>query len=294
MLVLGFSEYEEAGQRLAKELGCPYREVDVHVFPDGEHKLTLPLPLPEHLVVCRSLFDPNAKLVDLLLLAGTARENGVKELTLVAPYLCYMRQDIAFHPGEAVSQRLIGQLLAELFDTVITVDPHLHRTPDFADAVPARRAVRLTATGPMADFLSDPGYRETVLLGPDGESRQWVSAIAKKTGQAFGVARKQRSGDRDIRIELPEIDVQGRRVVIVDDVISTGRTVAVAASLLREAGAAGIECLVTHVLPGTEMQATLKRVGVTALVSCDSIPHPSNRIELAGILAAAIRDEPAR
>jgi ribose-phosphate pyrophosphokinase len=294
MLVAGFHEYRAAGKRLAERLGCPYREVDVHAFPDGEHKLTLPLPLPEHLVVCRSLNEPNAKLVDLMLVAGAARENGVRRLTLVAPYLCYMRQDIAFHPGEAVSQRIVGRLLAELFDTVITVDPHLHRTPDFADAVPANRAVALSATGPMAAYLSDARYKDAVLIGPDAESRQWVSAIAARTGHVYGVARKQRADDRSVRIALPKLDVAGRRVVLVDDVISTGQTMAVAARMLRDAGAAAVECLVTHVLPGRQMQATLKGAGIEALVSCDSIPHASNHIELASLLAAAVTDEPAR
>jgi ribose-phosphate pyrophosphokinase len=273
MLVAGFHEYRTPGRRLAERLGCPYREVDVHAFPDGEHKLTLPLPLPEHLVVCRSLNEPNAKLVDLMLVAGAARENGVRRLTLVAPYLCYMRQDIAFHPGEAVSQRIVGRLLAELFDTVITVDPHLH---------------------PMAAYLSDPRYRDAVLIGPDAESRQWVSAIAARTGHEYGVARKQRADDRSVRIALPEIDVAGRRVVLVDDVISTGQTMAVAARMLLDAGATAVECLVTHVLPGRQMQATLQEAGIETLASCDSIPHVSNRIELASLLAAAVTDEPAR
>lgn len=290
MFVLGFAEYREAGRRLAEALACPYAEADVHTFPDGEHKLTLPLPLPEHVIVCRSLNEPNAKLIDLLLLSATARSHGVKRLELVAPYLCYMRQDIEFHPGEAVSQRIVGGLLAGLFDTVITVDPHLHRTALLSDAVPAGRAVALTATGPMAAHLAGEGERDTVLIGPDAESEQWVSAIAAQTGLDFGVAHKTRTGDRDIAIELPDLDVRGRPVVIVDDVISTGRTVAVAAKLLHRAGAASVRAMVTHVLPGPDARTALTEAGVEALISCDSIPHASNRIGLADLLADALRD----
>ncbi|MCZ4328253.1 ribose-phosphate pyrophosphokinase-like domain-containing protein, partial [Brachybacterium paraconglomeratum] len=84
----------------------------------------------------RSLDQPNEKLVELLLAARTARTLGAPHLTLVAPYLPYMRQDIAFSPGEAVSQRIVGPFLASLVDAVITVDPHLHRVASLRDVVP--------------------------------------------------------------------------------------------------------------------------------------------------------------
>ncbi len=106
---------------------CRWSKYALHHFPDGESLIRLPPSLPEHVIVCRSLNQPNDKLIELLLCATTARELGAKRLTLVAPYLSYMRQDIANQPGEAVSQRIVGKLLAELFDDVLTVDPHLHR-----------------------------------------------------------------------------------------------------------------------------------------------------------------------
>jgi len=126
-MLLGFADYRPQAESLANALGLPYREVEVHRFPDTECKLRLPSGLPERVVICRSLDRPDTKLVELLLTSATARELGARELTLVAPYLCYMRQDTAFQPGEAISQRIIGRFLAELFDSLITVDPHLHR-----------------------------------------------------------------------------------------------------------------------------------------------------------------------
>ena len=126
-MLLGFSDYESQGRRLADALGMPFALVAIHRFPDGESKVTLPSPLPERVVLCRSLDAPNDKLIELMLCAETARAMGAKRVALVAPYLCYMRQDIAFHPGEAVSQKIVGKFLAGLFDAVITVDPHLHR-----------------------------------------------------------------------------------------------------------------------------------------------------------------------
>ena len=125
VLILGFDDYWQGAKALANELTLPCSKVAVHHFPDGESKVTLPVDLPPAVIVCRSLHRPNEKLLELILVAETARAMGVKRLLLVAPYLCYMRQDIAFHPGEAVSQKIIGGLLAQYFDDVITVDPHL-------------------------------------------------------------------------------------------------------------------------------------------------------------------------
>ena len=127
MLVLGFPDYDRQASALAKALNAPYRLIELHRFPDGESQLRLPPALPGQVVLCRSLDRPNGKLVELLLAAGCARQLGASQLILVAPYLCYMRQDKAFRTGEAISQQIVGNFLAGLFDTLVTVDPHLHR-----------------------------------------------------------------------------------------------------------------------------------------------------------------------
>ena len=139
-LVLGFPEYAGQGRRLAAAAGLDYADVGIHHFPDGESRVRLPPRLPSRIVFCRSLHRPNDKLVELALAAHTARELGAERLTLVAPYLCYMRQDKAFAPGEAVSQRIAGALIADWFDELITVDPHLHRTLSLEQAVPVGSA----------------------------------------------------------------------------------------------------------------------------------------------------------
>ncbi len=126
-LLLHFDDEQDAAMRLAQAGGLATVTVARHRFPDGEIRLRLPQRLPDRVVLLRTLDRPNEKLVDLLLAAHTARSLGAKHLTLVAPYLAYMRQDIAFHPGEAISQRIVGRFLADLFDAGITLDPHLHR-----------------------------------------------------------------------------------------------------------------------------------------------------------------------
>ena len=100
-----------AAERLAQALGVPCRTVTVHRFPDGESLVRVE-PSPETAFLYRSLDHPNDKLVELLLAVSALRANGAAKVVLIAPYLAYMRQDIAFHDGEAISQRVVGKLLA--------------------------------------------------------------------------------------------------------------------------------------------------------------------------------------
>ncbi|MCK5356674.1 MAG: ribose-phosphate diphosphokinase, partial [Methyloprofundus sp.] len=216
MRVLAFPDYLQQAQRLALALDVPLQPVYLHQFPDGESLIRLATDLPEHVIICRSLNQPNDKLIELLLCAKTARQLGAKRLTLVAPYLCYMRQDIANQPGEAVSQVIVGQMLAELFDDVISVDPHLHRISMLNQAIPIENAVSLSATHEICRFLQQQ-FDSAVLLGPDSESEQWVAAIAEKTGFDYSVAKKVRQGDTQVSMSLAEFDFQNKTVVIIDD-----------------------------------------------------------------------------
>jgi ribose-phosphate pyrophosphokinase len=286
-LVLGFPGYRDPARRLAAAAGLDYADIGVHRFPDGESLVRLPESLPARVVLCCSLDDPNAKLVELELAAATALQLGARRLALVAPYLCYMRQDTAFHPGEAVSQRIIGALLARHFDTLVTVDPHLHRTRDLGQAVPVRHAHALSAAPLMARWLAARDDRP-LLIGPDEESAQWVEAIAAPAGLDYGVARKRRLGDRAVRIELPDLAFGGRHVVLVDDVASTGETLAEAARLVADRDAASVSALVTHGLFVGDALQRLHAAGVSEVCSTDSVPHPSNRLHLDTLLAAAL------
>ena len=289
MLILAFPDYLLQAQRLALALNAPLQEVYLHQFPDGESLLRLPTDLSEHVIICRSLNQPNDKLIELLLCAKTARKQGVKRVSLVAPYLCYMRQDIANQPGEAVSQRIIGQMLAELFDDVITVDPHLHRISTLNQAIPIDNAISLTATHEMGGFLQQH-FDHAVLLGPDSESEQWVAAIAEKIGFEYSVAEKVRQGDTQVAMTLAEFDFQNKNVVIIDDMASTGRTLAKATGLLLAAGAQQVYAAITHPLFCADAEQHIMQAGVQKIWSTDSISHPSACIHLDKLLAQAVKE----
>lgn len=289
MLLLTFPDYQQQAQRLALALDIQCQQVSLHRFPDGESLLRLPTDLPEHVIICRSLNQPNDKLIELLLCAKTARQLGAKRITLVAPYLCYMRQDIANHPGEAVSQTIVGQMLAELFDDVITVDPHLHRISTLNQAIPIDNAISLPATHEICLFLQQQ-FDYAVLLGPDSESEQWVSAIAEKIDFDYSVATKVRQGDTQVSMNLAEFDFQNKPVVIIDDMASTGRTLAKAAGLVLAAGAQQVFAVITHPLFCDDAEAHIKQAGVQKIWSTDSISHASACIYLDQLLAQAIKN----
>ncbi len=286
-LMLGFSEYQAQPQQLANHIGLAYKEVKIHHFPDGESKVSLPGTLPKKVILCRSLDNPNHKLIELMLAAMTARKLGATELTLVAPYLCYMRQDKAFHPGEAISQQIIGQQLAQWFDSVITVDPHLHRISNLNEAIPNIKTITLTATQPIAHFLGKT-YDNPLLIGPDEESEQWVAAVAKTQGLEYLIGKKQRLDDYRVEIDFSGSTCTGRHLILLDDIASTGRTLETTAQALQPYKPASISAVVTHALFMDDAIKRLKNAGINQIFSTNSIPHPTNNISLTELLGNAL------
>lgn len=286
--LLCFDDEQAMALRAAEAMGLPLSVLERHRFPDGELRLRLPDPLPPRVVIWRGLQQPNEKLVELLLAARTARTLGARHLTLVTPYLAYMRQDMAFNPGEAVSQRIVGAFLADLFDALITVDPHLHRVATLQEAVPVRDAIVLSGAPLLADLIATR-RADVLLVGPDEESLQWVAQAAQRHGWAHAVCRKTRHGDRHVEIALPDLPLAGRSVVLMDDVASSGHTAAQAARGLLQAGAASVDVAVTHALFAPGALELLHAAGVGEVWSTDAIAHPSNAVSIVPAVAEALR-----
>jgi ribose-phosphate pyrophosphokinase len=278
--------------RLAARLGVPAHTIEVHRFPDGELRVTVG-PAATTTVVYASLDQPNDKLLAILFAAEALRREGVKRLVLVAPYLCYMRQDAAFHKGEAISQKAVGRLLAEAVDRVITVDAHLHRTRNIADVFPGIDADNLSAMPAIAEFLRAAAIAHTtVVVGPDAESEPWVSNLATRLGLNHAVARKTRRSDRSVEIAFADPkSFAGRPALLVDDIVSSGGTLMTCAKALHAAGATTVDAVVTHALFAPELVRTLFEAGIRSVRSTDSVPHPTNAIALDGVLAEALRKE---
>ncbi len=286
--VLCFDDETALADQAASALGMALAVVERHRFPDGEMRLRLPAELPDRVVLWRGLQQPNEKLVELLLAAQTARRLGAKHLSLVAPYMAYMRQDIAFNPGEAISQRIVGGFLAGLFDAIITVDPHLHRVATLHEAMPVKDAIALSGAPLLADHIATQ-RQNPLLMGPDEEALQWVALAARRHGWEHAVCRKTRHGDREVDIELPELPVAGRAVVLMDDVASSGHTLARAAVKLRAAGARSVDVAVTHALFVPGAVQLVRSSGVGEIWSTDCISHASNAVSIVPAVVEALR-----
>ncbi len=288
-LVLGFNDYLAPAQQLAQCLAMPFKQVDSHQFPDGETKVTLPSNLPKKLIICQTLNQPDHKLIELILVAQTAREQGVEHITLVTPYLCYMRQDIAFHAGEAVSQKIIGKLLSDYFDAVLTIDPHLHRINNLSQAIPNSQALALHATPAMSAFIRQH-FEAPIIIGPDEESMQWVEAIAQRDQWYYTIANKQRFGDKDVAVTLGDINLSNRDVVIIDDIASTGRTLEQTVKQLLPQKPNSISIMVTHAFFVDDAIERLHALGVNNIWSSDSVLHKTNSFSIIEILAQATKN----
>lgn len=289
--LLYFDDEAAPAQRLAQAAKLPACAIGRHRFPDGELKLRLPVDaagrLPPRAVLLRSLHQPNEKLIELLLAARTARALGAEHLTLVAPYLAYMRQDTRFHAGEAVSANAFAQFLDESVDWLVTVDPHLHRIAAL-DEVFQMPATAVAAAPQLAEWIRREVARP-LLIGPDSESAQWVADVARQAHVPYEVLHKTRSGDREVEVSLPDIErLRGYTPVLVDDIVSSGRTLVAALEHLGRLHLPPAVCVVIHPIFADDAWECLQRAGAGRIVSTDSIAHPSNAISVAEPIATAV------
>jgi ribose-phosphate pyrophosphokinase len=288
-IILALPGAERLAGTLAQHLHCAASTLELHRFPDGESVVRLRTSVAGQRVLLVAHLDrPDEKTLPLVFAADAARELGAGELGLVAPYLPYMRQDHRFRTGEAITSRSYARLLSSAVDFLVTVDPHLHRWPSL-DAVYTIRSRVVAAAPAMAEWIARQ-VAQPILVGPDSESEQWVSDVARRIDAPWTVMRKERRGDRDVSVTLPQgADPSGRTPVLVDDIISSGHTMAAAAEVLRGAGWGRPLCVGVHALMDRAGEDLLHRAGVTRVASCDSVPHSTNCIPLAALLADGVR-----
>lgn len=286
---------EALAAALAGELAGDLGELEVRRFPDAEHYVRLlTAPAGRPVVFVCGLDRPDEKIMPLYFAACAARELGAARVGLVAPYLGYMRQDAVFKPGESVTSAHFARWLSQFLDWLVTVDPHLHRH-DSLDRIYSVPTIAATAAPAIARWLS-ANVRDPLVVGPDAESVQWVRAIARDIGCPFVVAEKERRGDRDVTVTLPDVERwHGCTPVLVDDIVSTARTMIDAVARLRASGmSARPLCIGVHALFVGNAHAELAAAGVDRIVTCNTVTHASNAIDVLPQIAEAAQRMLAR
>jgi ribose-phosphate pyrophosphokinase len=286
-LLFAMPGQQALSQSLMLRTGWTAGNMILRQFPDGESYIrVLDDVRGRDVAILCQLHQPDSRVLPLLLLADTLRDLGAARVGLVAPYLAYMRQDKRFNEGEGISSHYFARLISQHLDWLLTVDPHLHRIHQL-DEVYSIPALSLTAVQPIAAWIKQH-INNPLVIGPDSESEQWAARVAEAAGCPWEVLEKQRFGDHDVQVSLPHVaNYLDRTPVLVDDIISTGKTMIQAAQHLMNAGMANPVCIAVHGIFAQGALADMHGNGLRVVTS-NSIADDSNQIDLAPLLADAL------
>lgn len=289
-IVIPLPNNAELAGTIADKLDAHIGQATILRHPDGESYVRVDTPVSGHEVVLVCTLDrPDEKILPLLFLARTAKELKAARVGLVAPYLAYMRQDKRFQPGEGITSAYFAELVSGYVDWLITVDPHLHRRNSLSEiySIPAKV---VHAAPSISDWIRS-NVDQPVLIGPDSESAQWVASVAEGADAPYMILEKIRRGDRDVEVSVPEVGRwRNRSPVLVDDIISTARTMIETVSHLNRAGMMAPICVGVHAVFADRSYKDLLAAGAARVVTCNTIPHVTNAIDLSDPLSRAVQE----
>lgn len=286
-LFIPFASNEKLAASLASALGASVGDLSYRRFPDEESYVRYSGDVKgKNIAIVCTLDRPDTKFLPLCFLSSLLKERGAKKVGLIAPYLAYMRQDKAFQEGEALSSHYFAKLLSQHVDWLVTVDPHLHRIQSLEEIYSIPTQV-LHASSLISEWVRK-NVQKPLLIGPDEESGQWVSSVAKEAGAPFTVLKKVRKGDRHVEVSIPHIEEhKDKQIVLIDDIASSGHTMLETIKHLRTAKLHAPICIVVHpVFAGTAYE-DLKKAGAKRVLSCNTIEHVSNGLDIAPMLVKA-------
>jgi ribose-phosphate pyrophosphokinase len=276
---------ESLTKQLATEMNAVFGKAIIRKFPDGESYVRILSDVKDkYVVLICTLNEPNEKIIPLYFLSQTSKLLGAKRVCLVAPYLAYMRQDKMFNPGEGVTSTYFGEFISKFVDGIITVDPHLHRLKSLSEVYKIPN-MAVHSTNEISKWIK-MHIKNPVLIGPDSESKQWILEVAKKAEAPYLILKKTRHNDYDVNISNPELtDFKNATPVLVDDIISTAHTMIKTIEHLKKEEMKSAVCIGIHAVFSGNAYQELVDCGVDKIVTCNTIPHPTNAIDLNDILA---------
>lgn len=285
-MIFGGKNSTELAKKIARKKKTSYSELKTKHFPDGELYIRFMKPVKgKKIVIVQTYYpDPDEALLISHFAIKTAKELGAKKVTLMAPYLGFMRQDKRFHPGESKSNTIMAAML-DCADEVITMDPHLHRI-DSMDEIFKTKTVKLSANKLIEDYISR-NYKDPWVVGPDSESYQWARTIAEHIDAHATILKKKRYSSRKVKIVVKDKNFKGKDVIIVDDIISTGHTMMEPIKQLKKMGARSVTCICIHGLFVEGALQKLKKLGAD-VVSTNTIENPVAKIDVSKTISKAI------
>lgn len=279
MKVLAGSSSRRCARELAGILKADYVEVEQKVFPDGEVYVRVPDRLHGEEVVIVQTTYPTPALLELLFLQEAAHDQGASNITAVVPYYSYSRQDQVFQEGEIVSAKAVAELIELKADRFITVDPHKEHILGFFGI----EAHGVSAVPLLAKHLEAMGV-DTV-LAPDKGALDRAQFAAKCLGAEFDYMEKTRLSGTEVVMKAKSLDVRGKTVAIIDDIISTGGTIATAAAELKRQGATRVIAACTHGLFLKDALQRLHANGCDQVIATDSIETQVSPVGVAPVIA---------
>jgi ribose-phosphate pyrophosphokinase len=251
--------------RLADELECTLATTDLRDFPDGETYARIASEVAHHDVIIVQATRTNRDIVELLLLLDAAHEAGSVKVNAVLPYYGYARQDRAFETGEAVSARAVARALYATANEMFIVDPHKRHILDFFPGV----SHGVTAVPQLCEKLR--AWQTDLVLAPDAGATERAANAARILGVPYDRLTKKRLSSTEVKTTARDLDVDGRRVAIVDDMIASGGTMAAAARQLLDQGAASVAAACTHGIFTPGALGRLRDAGIAHVLCTDTV-----------------------
>jgi len=291
--VVGGPSSLDLARKISEILSVPLINAKIKRFPDGEFYFKFEESIiGEHLIIVQSLEPPqDVHAMELFLILHTARDLGAETIRVFIPYLAYSRQDRRYLEGECLSAAVIAEIIEDLgADALYTIDVHNERVLGMYK-IPV---YNLTASGEIAKYFAGRGLKDPVVIAPDDEdmARRRVQYAAKIISADWDSLKKKRDRYTGEIITLSkELNVHGRDAIIIDDIVSTGKTAANAAKILKDQGARRVFVGVSHLLLMGDAEKIIMESGVEEIAGTDSVTNKYAKISVAPIFTRALMGE---
>lgn len=275
MYIIGGTASKSIAKDLSIELDAPLADTISKRFPDEEFYTRINDNISGEDVVIVQTTYPDKNIIELFLLQNAAIEAKAKTITVVIPYFGYARQDKKFENGEPISAKALASLIGLNADNIITVDPHKEYILDFFST----SAHSCSAVPEIAKYLVDKQI--DMILAPDKGAINRVKNASKIIGCDYDYMEKTRIDGETIEIKPKNLDAKNKNVAIIDDIISTGGTMAKSIHELKKHNAKDVYVACTHGLFAGDAVKKLLSAGCSEIISTDSIISKFSKVKIA-------------